>query len=284
MKIIMLKGLPGSGKSTYARELCEKDRSYVRVNKDDLRAMMGKYRAGKDEEMILQWRDLLVTRALTNGKSVIVDDTNFHPKHEARLREIAANVQTAFDRVVDFEVITIDTPLEECLHRDAMRPNSVGAKVIKRMWRDFVYVKPAPPKFDPSLDFAIICDIDGTIAIHTGRSPYDVEKCETDLVNQPISDVLHHFANDHVFFVSGREEKYMQHTLTWMRENGLTLGRIYMRQTGDMRSDDIVKQEIYDTHIKGKYNVRFVLDDRDRVVKMWRRNGLTCLQVAEGDF
>jgi hypothetical protein len=53
---------------------------------------------------------------------------------------------------------------------------------------------------------------------------------------------------------------------------------------GDMRNDSIVKEEIYEEHIKPRFNVRFVLDDRDRVVKMWRENGLKVLQVAEGDF
>ena len=56
-----------------------------------------------------------------------------------------------------------------------------------------------------------------------------------------------------------------------------------MRQDGDFRRDDIVKQEILDKYID-KDRVLFVLDDRDQVVDMWRRNGLTCFQVAEGDF
>jgi hypothetical protein len=58
---------------------------------------------------------------------------------------------------------------------------------------------------------------------------------------------------------------------------------LYMRQDGDFRRDDIVKQEILDKYID-KDRVLFVLDDRDQVVDMWRRNGLTCFQVAEGDF
>jgi len=59
---------------------------------------------------------------------------------------------------------------------------------------------------------------------------------------------------------------------------------LFMRPDGDFRADNIVKQEIYDTHIKGKHDVLFVMDDRQQVVDMWRRNGLTCFQVAEGNF
>jgi len=57
-----------------------------------------------------------------------------------------------------------------------------------------------------------------------------------------------------------------------------------MRKTGDSRKDSIVKREIFEEHIKGKYRIQFVLDDRNQVVEMWRQLGLTCLQVAEGDF
>jgi hypothetical protein len=56
-----------------------------------------------------------------------------------------------------------------------------------------------------------------------------------------------------------------------------------MRKDGDFRADNVVKQEILDAHID-KDRVLFVLDDRQQVVDMWRRNGLTCFQVAEGNF
>jgi len=57
-----------------------------------------------------------------------------------------------------------------------------------------------------------------------------------------------------------------------------------MRSQGDTRPDEIVKREIYEEHIKPLYNVDFVLDDRNKVVKMWRSLGLKVLQVAEGNF
>ena len=57
-----------------------------------------------------------------------------------------------------------------------------------------------------------------------------------------------------------------------------------MRQAGDNRDDRIVKREIYEREIKGRYNVRFVLDDRNKVVALWRDLGLPCFQVADGDF
>ena len=57
-----------------------------------------------------------------------------------------------------------------------------------------------------------------------------------------------------------------------------------MRETGDSQPDKIVKRKIYENIIKGRFNVKFVLDDRDQVVRTWRNLGLRCLQVAYGDF
>ena len=84
-KLLVLRGLPGSGKTTYARDLVDK-LGYVRVNKDDLRKMLhnGQHSQSK-EEMVLEIRDLIVINALKEGKNVVVDDTNIHPKHENNL-------------------------------------------------------------------------------------------------------------------------------------------------------------------------------------------------------
>jgi hypothetical protein len=87
-----------------------------------------------------------------------------------------------------------------------------------------------------------------------------------------------------VIIVSGRDDTFKDITLKWLTDNGVFVNEIHMRQAGDKREDSIIKQELFEAHIKDKYNVVFVLDDRNRVVDMWRRNGLKCLQVAEGDF
>lgn len=132
---------------------------------------------------------------------------------------------------------------------------------------------------------AVICDIDGTLAHRVDRSPYDYAK-----VSEDVKDEFVHFAfaklaeNATRIIMSGREEWCRKDTESWLKDNGITYHHLYMRATGDQRSDTIVKLEMYERHVKGRYNVRCVLDDRNRVVEMWRDNGLKCLQVAEGDF
>jgi hypothetical protein len=60
--------------------------------------------------------------------------------------------------------------------------------------------------------------------------------------------------------------------------------QLFMRKTDDFRKDAIIKEEIYQNEIEGKYNVLFILDDRNSVCDFWRSKGLVCFQVAPGDF
>ena len=90
IKVFLIKGLPASGKSTWAKKLItENPNSYKRINKDDLRAMLDDSKHSNDsEKFILQVRDSLILMAIEKGKHVIVDDTNLAPKHEARIRDL----------------------------------------------------------------------------------------------------------------------------------------------------------------------------------------------------
>lgn len=135
----MTRGLPASGKSTWARaKQAEFPLGAVkRVNKDDLRAMLdaGKW-SGENEKFVVSVRDHIVIAALQDDKHVIVDDTNLAPRHEARLRQLARENDAEF-QLEDFTHV----PLEECIRRDRARPASVGEPVIREMWEEFF--KPA---------------------------------------------------------------------------------------------------------------------------------------------
>jgi predicted kinase len=277
LKLLMLKGLPGSGKSTWATTFVNQNKWWIRVNKDSIRKMMNY--SLSSESKVLTLRDSQIITALENGFNVVVDDTNFHLKHEIKLREIAEYCHASF------EEMKFDTPLEDCIKNDLKRLDSVGEKVIKKMWRQYLAPKIEPAVVDPLKSLAIICDLDGTLALHNGRSPYDTAKCMSDKYNQVVLSILKRYEETaEIIFVTGREERFRRDTLLWLYPIGFGFKKVFMRQNGDYREDSIVKQEHYDKNIKPFYNIHFVLDDRNRVVDMWRRNGLTCLQVAEGDF
>lgn len=134
---------------------------------------------------------------------------------------------------------------------------------------------------------AIIVDVDGTLALHNGRNPYDETLVSGDLPNPAVISVvraLHKFGQ-RVLVVSGRRESSRAETTLWLeRHLGVPLEGLYMRQQKDTRRDVDVKREIYQELIAGRYSILCVLDDRQQVVDLWRSLGLTCFQVASGDF
>lgn len=140
-------------------------------------------------------------------------------------------------------------------------------------------------KYEDHLHDAIIVDIDGTLAIRRDRGPYDWSKVGQDDVNDTIRKLLIRYRSiQQLILVSGRDECCRSETIDWLKRNNIAYDELFMRPEGNNEKDSIIKKRIYEDHIKGKFNVDFVLDDRNQVVKMWRELGLTCLQVAEGDF
>lgn len=276
---IILRGLPASGKSTWAKKLIDDNPGkYKRVSKDDLRAMMddGHWSKG-NEKFILKTRDALILLALEQGYHVLIDDTNLLPKHEQTIRELVRGL--AIIEIKDFT----DVPLETCIERDRHRPNYVGEQVIRKMYRDFLQPERPVITEDPALPHALICDLDGTLAAMNGRNPYDASLCENDLLNEPVAGILKQYPQI-TLLVSGRKEEHRAQTERWLQKHDIAYYALWMRPTEDQRKDVLVKQDIYNEHIKGHYNIDFILDDRKQVVDFWRSLGLTVLQVDDGDF
>jgi hypothetical protein len=131
----------------------------------------------------------------------------------------------------------------------------------------------------------IICDLDGTIALLKDRDPHNASTSEEDELDEVVSDVVRRYAVDHdIIIVSGRNARWQAETERWLKKHDIPYTHLYMRPDGDFRRDVIFKKEIYERYIRGKWWVRFVLEDRDRVVAMWRQEGLRCFQVAEAAF
>lgn len=296
------RGLPASGKTTYARYRLEQSKpgELVRLNRDDIRAMIhgtGHY-IHTTEQQVSTVQHGSVERLLSAGVSVIVDDTNLRAKHLRTLAEIAWKVGAEFE-VEDFT----DVPLMECLARNAKRTvGQVPDEVILKMHQKFLAgqklplalpVRPettagAPYIPDPSLPRAVMVDIDGTVAIHGDRDPYDTSRYDEDTPNDSVVRVVRSMWESGeyaVVFCSGRDEEFRDVTEKWLAHHvGVPFEALYMRPKGDRRRDDIVKLELFDTHIRAAWNVTCVFDDRDRVVEAWRSIGLTVLQVAPGEF
>jgi predicted kinase len=293
--ITVLRGLPASGKSTYAKNLVKDNPGlYKRINRDDLREMFDGYVLSKEnEKFVKKIRDILITEALRSNQNVIVDDTNLSEKNINRIQQLADIYKKETGNVVQVEVKEFEIELDEALARDASRERSVGKAVIQKLHRQFYggtkNDKRGPNycKQDQSLPPAIICDLDGTLAIMNGRNPFDASSCENDLLNEPIAEIVKSYFNNgtEIILLSGRTDNYMEETKRWLTKHDIPYHQLLMRKRGDSRKDAVIKKEIVDAEIKEKYFVRFVLDDRNQVVDMWRNElGYACLQVNYGDF
>jgi len=302
-KVIILKGLPASGKSTWAKQkVLESQGSYKRVNKDDLRDMIdgGKWSKG-NEKFVLTMRNSLIWEALRDGKNVIVDDTNLAPKHEDDIRCLVEDFGDANNCTVTVEVKTFDTSVDECIERDLKREKSVGADVIIKMARQWspdgeYSAKGAIPELDleefarNELPGCVIFDLDGTAAIMGDRSPYDASRCdEIDRPNHPLLLILYALRIENpdmrLIAMSGRSSEYRDATLRFLNKHKIQFDDLYMRAKGDNRKDAVIKGELYEEHVKGKYNVVVVFDDRNQMVDYWRQEaGVPCFQVNYGDF
>jgi len=140
VKITVLQGLPGSGKSTKAKELVKNNLNTVRLNKDLLREMVYFLRKTWDKkDMGLGFRkefEPLIVRAqfeiaemfLNEGISVVIDDTNFSKKHINRYQQLAQKLGC------EFGVIVMDVDVDTCIERDRKRQEgSVGEQTIRSM-------------------------------------------------------------------------------------------------------------------------------------------------------
>lgn len=292
LKLVMFKGLPASGKSTKAKEMAKN--GFYRVNKDDIREMLfGDNWKPKNEKHVISTRDSIIRNALSNGKSVIVDDTNLNPVHEKTLRKIAQEFKADFEVNESF----LNVSIEECIKRDLKRTKSVGEKVIRSMYHQ--YLAPdtnSDAYYDPDLPFVVICDIDGTLAHMNGkRGPYDWHRVGQDDVDLAVAHILDSIREigmvKKIILFSGRDEVCRPETLAWLEKYDISYDELYMRRTdhvdekGGQVKDTLVKREMYEKYIKDKYNVLAVFDDRPSVCRMWRDEiGLKVLQVGDPHY
>jgi predicted kinase len=308
-ELLILRGLPASGKSTFAKAWVEEDRKRrARVNRDLFRQMLddGIYVSGVTEGRVIDAEHGAIQRLLKKGVSVIVDDTNLPRRTVRDLARIAAGLSNP-GQLVKWSLADhfLEVPLEVCIERDAKRLHSVGETVIRDMHARYIANGSVNELIDPDSLWggnnpsvrpyvapvggvlAILCDIDGTVAFRGTRNPFDESRVNEDQPNWPVINLVRMVARDinaQIVFMSGRTEACFQTTHEWLLKYFGPYNSLHMRPVGDTRKDSIVKAELFDTRVRDTYDVQYVFDDRNQVVEMWRSLGLTVLQVAEGNF
>ena len=307
--LMVLRGAPGSGKTTSAKMWVDQDpANRVRVNRDDLRMMTFGRKTDltfDQENVITALSQAAVKESLKAGKDVIVDDMHLRPKYIREWYKIAQAL-----KVGRVSVISKWADLDVLLDRNTHRPEAdrLPEEVLRTIFTKFtkkgkflpvesywdflnanesaVALSPAEP-FNPlNPKHTIIVDIDGTIAKNdSGRGWFEWSRVGDDSVVEAIQmlvTTLSDATSEIVpVFLSGRDAVCRPETEAWLAKHGFKTDHLYMRHEGDNRPDTEVKYELFNNHLRGKHNVWFVIDDRPAVCRMWRQIGLTVLQVGD---
>jgi predicted kinase len=298
MKAIITVGVSASGKTTWARKFQKEnldDRWFI-LSRDDIRyhildeksliddySMEGipwKNWNWKWEKEVTErfWRNALFIFA--HHRPLIIADTNLN---SARLKDMIERLKEI--GYTDIELKYFPITFEEACARDARRPNGVGVSVIAKQidqWNERDENIPLRYVNDLTKPPAVIVDIDGTLAHMNGRGPFEWDKVHHDKVDFAVSSVVRglHERGFRVIIVSGRDGVCEQLTKNWLAMFDIPYQHFFIREAGDMRKDTIIKKEIFDNHIRDRYNVVMVIDDRPSVCRMWRALGLKVMQVG----
>lgn len=293
-------GLPGSGKTTETLKFLRNNPDWVKISRDDFRNMFRNEQQldPKGENLVTEAFYYATRQALKRGYSVVLDNCNVKYSHINEMID-------EFNDLADIEFRYFDVPAKVCIERDKNRAMKVGEKVINEMNDALKYTldvldfsnRPKKTrikidysvKWDPSLPNAVISDVDGTLSHMNGkRGPFDWKRVGVDDIDEPMKFTLQTIRegspDTKIIIVSGRDSICRQETTDWLNAAEIPFDELFMRPQNDYRKDSLIKKEIYENELQGKYNIMMIYDDRNQVVDTWRELGLKCAQIEYGDF
>lgn len=296
--MLILSGLPAAGKTMEALRWVAEDKDHrERISYNDLRTPGWTWSRADEYRMKARAREQVI-HAIGAGKSVVIDNCNLKQESVDRWITLARAAG------LPYEVVRIETQIDECIARDRNRGTArVGRAVIDDMalrngiidWSDKVRYK---------RDF-IIVDIDGTVSdtawrthlvkiIPGVREEKDWKSfhtsCGDDAPIRPILELVRLSGQLYdIIIITGRpvdlcgvqtEEWLYQHMPDFPVRHLFMAPRWSPSEHG--REAHIFKAGVL-KHLP-KERIAYIFEDRSSVVKMWRTYGLTCLQVADGEF
>jgi len=269
--------------------------NWVVVNRDTLRYKVGygKYTLDQESE-VNKLEAELIDYAVEDGKNLIIDATNLNPKAIAHWKDFSA--RTGYE--IEFKEFYI--PYAEAVKRSKQRRAEGGLYINKTVMLNFYrryYPERLKEEFTDNrkiteyvegLPDAVICDLDGTLALHTGRMPFDWTRCSEDVADPRMLRTLNQYMENgtYVFFITGRTDGLArEETLKWLASQKIGYAwELYTRKNNDKRPGHEYKKSVYEQQLKDKYNVVAVFEDDDKCVEMFRNEGLLTFQVANTNY
>ena len=138
-KIILCRGIQGSGKTTWAKQYCKEHPNTIRVNRDDIRQMFSQKWSKELEQLVIDTELRAIDNALYEEMDVVVDDvSNLNRYTVDKIWNIVEKYQH-MRSISDYGIIYQDlfTSLEECIERDSKRPNPIGEEVIRKTYEKY---------------------------------------------------------------------------------------------------------------------------------------------------
>lgn len=136
-KIILCRGIQGSGKTTWAKQWVLEDPEHrVRFNNDDIRNMLGKYWVPSREHLVSDTKKDFIVSAMEFGYDIVVDNMNFNPK-EIEYYENLVDSTLGYMNCYSLEYKDFFIPLEVCIERDSKRENPIGEEVIRKTYERY---------------------------------------------------------------------------------------------------------------------------------------------------
>lgn len=302
-KIIFTIGISASGKTTWAYEQFDRAApgTMAIVCRDDIRHSIAEFRCQDkgytrkkattnlwkvwnwkwEKDVTEQWWDMFDHFAKDEKcQTIICADTNLN---RGRLDMMKQEITKSYG-ITDFEEIMFDISIEEAWKRDAARPDGVGHDVIMKQWLQYQDFRNFGEKYQPNpfAKKAIMCDLDGTLAIMKDRGPFEWLKVGQDDLNPVVFHIVQGFkqSGHDIILMSGRDSAAREETIKWLAKHNVEYDELFMRDFNDSRKDSIVKNELFWKHVAPYYDVECVVDDRPQVVREWIKIGLKTVTIG----
>jgi predicted kinase len=300
-EMTFLRGIPASGKSTHAKRwVAENPANRARINRDDIReALFGDAASHKDENKVTEVENMLIAKALREGKDVMSDNTNTNMAFIPKAIKFAKDNGATKIHNEDFPI-----SLEEAKKRNSQRERKVPEHVLERMYGNLgpegqFPVFPGSYKtrdliLPKTRKLAICVDMDGTavdvrgvrhfLQPKNGKKRRDFDSfhrmSEFSPANEDVLAIMRdaHEADFSVLVTTARSEPYRETSQKWLDDRDLPFENMFMRKAGDGRPDYEVKKEMYD-QISMYYDVVRCIDDNPQAIRAWREKGVAVTTV-----